>query len=74
MKSVLRIEQIRITRFGAYWHIRGVCFHALARKIILQLCKRCHNRLQDDSCYYGKALRQSVNPLEYTLDPIKYEH
>lgn len=32
------------------------------------------NRLQDDSCYYGKALRQSVNPLEYTLDPIKYEH
>jgi hypothetical protein len=32
------------------------------------------NRLHDDTCYYGKALQQSVNPLAYTLDPIKYEH
>jgi hypothetical protein len=32
------------------------------------------NRLQDDSCTYAKVLRQSVNPLEYTLDPIKYQH
>lgn len=32
------------------------------------------NRLADDTCYYGKALEQSVNPLAYMLDPIKYEH
>jgi hypothetical protein len=33
-----------------------------------------HNRLSDDSCTYGKALRQSIDPLAYTLDPIRYEH
>jgi hypothetical protein len=32
------------------------------------------NRLADDSCTYGKALRQSIDPLEYMLDPAKYEH
>ena len=32
------------------------------------------NRLSYDPCSYKAALKQSVSPLEYTLDPIKYEH
>ena len=31
------------------------------------------NRLSYDECSYKQALRQSVSPLSYTLDPIKYE-
>ena len=32
------------------------------------------NRLRYDSCAYTKALGQSVAPLDYVLDPVKYEH
>ena len=32
------------------------------------------NRLKDDLCTYRKTLDQSVDPLEYLLDPIKYDH
>ena len=32
------------------------------------------NRLKDDLCTYRRALGQSVDPLEYVLDPIKYEN
>ena len=32
------------------------------------------NRLRYDSCAYNQALTQSVSPLEFILDPIKYEH
>ena len=32
------------------------------------------NRLTYDSCSYARALGQSVAPLDYVLDPIKYEH
>lgn len=32
------------------------------------------NRLTDDTCTYKKALRQSVGPLEYMLEPVKYVH
>lgn len=32
------------------------------------------NRLRYDTCAYKQALSQSVSPLEYILDPIKYEH
>ena len=31
------------------------------------------NRLSYDECSYKQALSQSVSPLNYTLDPIKYE-
>lgn len=31
------------------------------------------NRLSYDECSYKQALFQSVSPLNYTLDPIKYE-
>lgn len=32
------------------------------------------NRLSDDLCTYRRALGQSVDPLEYILSPMKYEH
>lgn len=32
------------------------------------------NRLSDDLCTYRRALGQSVDPLEYSLDPIKFHH
>jgi hypothetical protein len=32
------------------------------------------NRLSYDACAYTKALGESVAPLDYMLDPIKYEH
>jgi hypothetical protein len=32
------------------------------------------NRLTYDSCAYAHSLNQSVSPLSYVLDPIKYEH
>ena len=32
------------------------------------------NRLTYDECSYKQALYQSVAPINYTLDPIKYEH
>lgn len=32
------------------------------------------NRLLYDKCAYTEALQQSVSPLNYLLDPIKYEH
>ena len=32
------------------------------------------NRLSYDACAYSQALTQSVSPLAYILDPIKYEH
>jgi hypothetical protein len=32
------------------------------------------NRLSYDPCSYKQALYQSVAPVNYTLDPIKYEH
>lgn len=32
------------------------------------------NRLTYDSCAYKQELAQSVNPLAYILDPIKYEN
>jgi hypothetical protein len=32
------------------------------------------NRLSYDSCAYSASLNQSVAPLSYVMDPIKYEH
>jgi hypothetical protein len=32
------------------------------------------NRLTYDTCAYDKQLAQSTNPLNYILDPIKYEN
>lgn len=32
------------------------------------------NRLKYDACAYNQTLAQSVSPLEYVLDPIRYEH
>lgn len=32
------------------------------------------SRLSYDECSYKKNLTQSVSPLNYMLDPIKYEH
>lgn len=32
------------------------------------------NRLLYDSCAYTKALGESVAPLDYMLDPVKFEH
>jgi hypothetical protein len=32
------------------------------------------NRLSYDACAYNKALGESVAPLEYVLDPVRYEH
>lgn len=32
------------------------------------------SRLKDDTCAYQKALKQSVDPLAYQLDPTKYIH
>jgi len=32
------------------------------------------NRLTYDSCAYNQDLAQSVNPLSYILDPVKYEN
>jgi hypothetical protein len=32
------------------------------------------NRLTYDACAYSQSLSQSVSPLSYLLDPIKYEH
>lgn len=32
------------------------------------------NRLTYDDCSYKQSLKQSVSPLSYTLDPIRYEH
>lgn len=32
------------------------------------------NRLIYDSCAYTKQLGESVAPLDYILDPVKYEH
>lgn len=31
-------------------------------------------RLSDDTCAYRKAIRQSVDPLAYQLEPAKYIH
>ena len=33
-----------------------------------------YNRTSYDVCAYQAELTQSVAPLQYTLDPIKYEH
>ena len=32
------------------------------------------NRISYDSCSYKQSLNQSVAPVNFTLDPIKYEH
>ena len=32
------------------------------------------NRLNYDACAYSKALSQSVAPIDYVINPIKYEH
>lgn len=32
------------------------------------------NRLSYDACAYNKALGESVAPLDYILDPVKFEH
>ena len=32
------------------------------------------NRVSYDTCSYKQALKQSVAPINYSLDPIKYEH
>lgn len=32
------------------------------------------NRLTYDQCAYKQYLNQSVSPMEYILDPIRYEH
>lgn len=32
------------------------------------------NRLSYDPCAYTQTIAQSVSPLSYMLDPIKYEH
>lgn len=32
------------------------------------------NRLLYDPCSYKQALKQSLSPVEYMLNPIKYEH
>lgn len=32
------------------------------------------NRLSYDACSYNQTLNQSVSPLHYVLDPIKYEN
>ena len=32
------------------------------------------NRLTYDTCAYEKDLKQSTSPLEYILDPVKYEN
>ncbi len=32
------------------------------------------NRLSYDACAYSQSVTQSVTPLSYMLDPIKYEH
>lgn len=32
------------------------------------------NRMIYDSCAYGQTLTQSIAPLNYVMDPIKYEH
>lgn len=32
------------------------------------------NRLKYDECSYNTNIKQSVNPLNYMLDPIRYEH
>lgn len=32
------------------------------------------NRLSYDSCAYQQTLNQSVSPLSYVLDPVKYNH
>jgi hypothetical protein len=32
------------------------------------------NRLAYDECSYRQALAQSIAPINYTLDPLKYEH
>lgn len=32
------------------------------------------NRLTYDTCSYSKDLQESVAPIDYVLDPIKYEH
>ncbi len=33
-----------------------------------------YNRLRYDQCEYKQTLMQSVAPLQYIIDPIKYEH
>ena len=32
------------------------------------------NRLKYDTCAYSKALSESVAPIDYVINPIKYEH
>jgi len=32
------------------------------------------NRLSYDDCSYKQSLKQSVSPINYTLDPIKFNH
>lgn len=32
------------------------------------------NRLTYDSCAYVQSLSQSVSPLNYVMDPVKFEH
>ena len=32
------------------------------------------NRLSYDTCAYAEAVTQSVSPISFILDPIKYEH
>ena len=32
------------------------------------------NRLTDDTCYYKRAIQQSVDPLSHVLDPNRFEH
>lgn len=32
------------------------------------------NRLIYDPCAYSETLQQSVSPMSYMLDPVKYEH
>lgn len=32
------------------------------------------NRLTYDACSYDATLRQSVAPISYVLDPVRYEH
>jgi hypothetical protein len=32
------------------------------------------NRLRYDTCAYSKALSESIAPIDYVINPIKYEH
>lgn len=35
---------------------------------------QANNRLTYDTCSYSQELKQSVAPISYVMDPVKYEH